>query len=449
MSSSIKNDNEGLKREIGFWEVFFLSIGGQAPFLSILTYTTAVIALTREFAPVIILVGTVIVLLNGLVVAFLARRFTSTGGYFNYAFYGLSKRLGLETGMVYTFYSSLYGSAYVAGSTFLISFLLHMNVWFAYLVSIVPASFFLVMGIRPSSKYAIFASLLEIFVFLIVFSISLFEAHFHLYNPMSYYHEGKIPIAALMLGILYAIGIPTGYGSIAPVSGEIKRAERNVGRAAIGVIIVGGSLMALVTYGLINLLVLNGHIIDIIHNRVPIVQEIIEILGTPGFYLILFTVINDGILATLAFMLATSRNIYAMSLRNLIPKIFSRLRYSNPIMSSLLTIILFAGITTTLIFIMGAFQSFLVLGAMAGMGNLFIHISANFSLIKINIDSMIRRISEIVTGTLAQLLSFTVLIYAIFSTRPIIAFTFLGFLILIFIYTEMMSMTVKGKSILY
>jgi len=66
--------NDGLKREIEFWEVFFLSIGGQAPFLSLLTYTTVVIVLTKEFAPVIVLIGTIVVLLNGLVVAYLARR---------------------------------------------------------------------------------------------------------------------------------------------------------------------------------------------------------------------------------------------------------------------------------------------------------------------------------------------------------------------------------------
>lgn len=448
MTSTVKVETDGLKREMGFWEVFFLSIGGQAPFLTTLTYTTVVIVLTKEFAPIVILVGTVLVLLNGLVVSYLARRFTSTGGYFNYAFYGLSKRLGLETGMVYTYYSTLYGSAYIAGSTFLINFLLHINIWVAYLFSIVPASFFLIIGIKPSSRYAIFAALAEIAIFVIIIIISLFHANFKFYNPVQYYTKLNIPLSVVMLGLLYSIGIPTGYGSITPVSGEVRKAERNIGKAAISVIIVGGTLMSVVTYGLLNALYWNGQISDITESHVPIIVEIIKLVGPAGFYLILFTVVSDGILASLAFMLASTRNIYAMSIRNLIPKIFSHLRFSNPIMASLLTIFLYFITTFPVIFKIGPFPAFLTLGALAGMGNLFIHISANFSLIKINIDSMIRKINEIAVGSTAQILSLLVLVYSLFSTKPIIAYVFLGFLVLVFIYTEMISMTKKGKSIL-
>jgi len=442
------SQNDGLKREIEFWEVFFLSIGGQAPFLSLLTYTTVVIVLTKEFAPVIVLIGTIVVLLNGLVVAYLARRFTSTGGYFNYAYYGLSKRLGLETGIVYTYYSTLYGSAYVAGATFLVNYLLHINVWYAYLLSIIPASAFLVIGIRPSTKYAIFAAIMEIAIFIVTFFYSVVYANFHFYNPLSASYYGSLSTSAISLGILYAMGIPTGYGSITPVSGEVKRAEKNIGRAAISVIIVGGVLNSILIYGLLNGLLWHGQISDLTQSRVPIVSEILRIIGPWGYYILLFTVINDGILSVLSFMLASSRNIYAMSLRSLIPKIFSVLRNSNPIMASFLTIALYVLVTYPMILKLGPFHSFIILGALAGMGNLFIHISANFSLIKINIDSMIRRFNEIIVGSMAQVLSLSVLIYSLFSTIPIIAYTFLGFLVIVFVYTELMSMTQKGKSIL-
>ncbi len=440
--------NDGLKREIEFWEVFFLSIGGQAPFLSLLTYTTIVIVMTKEFAPVIVLIGTSIVLLNGLVVAYLAKRFTSTGGYFNYAYYGLSKRLGLETGMVYTYYSTLYGSAYVAGATFLVNYLLHINIWYAYIISIIPASAFLIVGIRPSSRYAIFAAILEIAIFIVVFVYALIYANFHFYNPISPKYYANISTGAIFLGILYAIGIPTGYGSIAPVSGEVKKAERNIGRAAISVIIVGGVLNSIVIYGLLNGLFWHGQISDITESRVPIILEVLRIVGPWGYYVMLFAIINDGILSVLSFMLASSRNIYAMSLRNLIPKVFSLLRNSNPITASLLTITLYVIVTLPMIYELGPLHAFIILGAMAGMGNLFIHISANFSLIKINIDSMIRRLNEIFVGSMAQLLSITVLVYSLLSTKPFIAYTFLGFLIIVLIYTEIMSMTEKGKNIL-
>lgn len=432
-----------LKRKMGFTDVFFLSLGGQAPFLSMLTYTTAVVIITGGFAPIIVLFGTLVVLLNGLVVSFLSNKFTATGGYFNYAFYGLSKRLGLETGIIYTYYSVLYGAAYIAGSTYIINYLLHIPIFLAFLISIAPASTFLIMGIKPSAHYAIFASSLEVAALVLVFVISIFYAHIHFYNPTTI----KPTFPMIVLGVLYAIGIPTGYGSITPISGEVKRAEVNIGRAAILVIIVGGGLMALVLYGLVNYFIFTGQLNSAILGRAPLLFILRDMLGPFGAPVLIIAAISDGILATLAFMIATSRNLYAMSLNRLLPKSLTFLRYDNPLVAGLITIFLYLLIIMPLLKVEGPFNSFLTLGALAGMGNLFIHISANFSLIKINLDAMIRRGREIVVGSLAQILSFIVLIYSVMVSRPSIAFVFLGFIILAFLYTEVLGMTKSGKSL--
>ncbi len=432
-----------LKRKMDFKDIFFLSLGGQAPFLSMLTYTTAVVILTGSFSPIIVLIGTLVVLLNGLVIFFLSNKFTSTGGYFNYAFYGLSKRLGLETGIIYTYYSVLYGAAYIAGSTFIINYLLHFPIFIAFLVSIGPASIFLIMGIKPSAHYAIFASSLELAALVLVFVISIFYAHLHFYNPVAV----KPTLPLIVLGILYAIGIPTGYGSITPVSGEVKKAEVNVGRAAILVILVGGGLMALVLYGLVNYFIYAGELNTAILGKTPLLFILKDMLGPFGLPVLVIAAISDGILATLAFMIATSRNLYAMSLNRLLPKNLTFLRYDNPLVAGIVTITLYLLIIMPLLKIEGPFNSFLTLGALAGMGNLFIHISANFSLIKINLDAMIRRGREIMVGGLAQILSFSVLIYSILVTKPSVAYVFLGFIILAFLYTEVLGMTKSGRSI--
>ncbi|MCL4412742.1 MAG: APC family permease [Candidatus Thermoplasmatota archaeon] len=439
-----------LKRKMSFSDIFFLSIGGQAPFLSMLTYTTAVVVLTAGFAPVVVIIGTLIVLLNGLVVSYLSRKFTSTGGYFNYAFYGLSKRLGLETGVIYTFYSVLYGCAYVAGSTFIINYLLHIPVFISFLASIVPASILMLIGIKPSAHYAIVASSLEIAVLVLMFLVSMFFAHFTFYNPISFYNpvSSKQWFSLFILGILYAIGIPTGYGSITPVSGEVKKAEVNVGRAAILVIIVGGGLMALVLYGLVDVLIYEGQLGTVISRGTPILFTLRGVFGPFTFPVIILAAISDGILATLAFMLAGSRNLYAMSLNRLLPANLTFLRYDNPLVAGMVTIVLYLAILLPLFRIESPFNAFLTLGALAGMGNLFIHISANFSLIKINIDAMIRRLREIIVGSVAQILSFSVLLLSIInSENSAIGYVFLGFVIVAFIYTEMLGMTKAGKSI--
>ena len=54
-----------LKRTIGFADIFFMSFGGQAPFLSMLTYATAALILTLFFSHIVLIIGTLVVLING------------------------------------------------------------------------------------------------------------------------------------------------------------------------------------------------------------------------------------------------------------------------------------------------------------------------------------------------------------------------------------------------
>jgi len=73
------SSGSGLRRVLSFREVFFASLGGQSPFLSITTYGTAIILYAGLLAPLAALIGTLIVLVNGLVVYKLSQRITKTG----------------------------------------------------------------------------------------------------------------------------------------------------------------------------------------------------------------------------------------------------------------------------------------------------------------------------------------------------------------------------------
>ncbi|EQD47013.1 amino acid permease-associated region, partial [mine drainage metagenome] len=122
-----------------------------------MTYGAVVLALAGFFAPIVLLMATAIVVINGLVILRLSRRFTSTGGYYTYAMRTLSERTGFQTGWMYLFYSILFGSAYVVGAAFVINFVLGVNPVVIVLALSVPAMIFLVTGVSPSAKYAIVA----------------------------------------------------------------------------------------------------------------------------------------------------------------------------------------------------------------------------------------------------------------------------------------------------
>lgn len=146
------------KRHLGFIDIVFLSMGSQAPFLSILTYGVEAFIIAGFLAPIAIILGTLLVLLNGFVVYELSKRFTKAGGYYTYAFYSLTKRLGFETGWLYVLYSTTYGVAYVFGTTYIIYHILGVNPWIIGLGLLSIASLFAIMGIKISTKYAVFTS---------------------------------------------------------------------------------------------------------------------------------------------------------------------------------------------------------------------------------------------------------------------------------------------------
>ncbi len=62
-----------LKRHVGFADIFFMSFGGQAPFLSMLTYATAALLLALFFSPIVLIIGTLVVLINGVSVYYLSK----------------------------------------------------------------------------------------------------------------------------------------------------------------------------------------------------------------------------------------------------------------------------------------------------------------------------------------------------------------------------------------
>ena len=430
-----------LKRSVGFADIFFMSFGGQAPFLSMLTYATAALILTLFFSPIVLIIGTLVVLINGAGVYYLSRKHDEEGGYFNYAYKALSHRFGFETGWLYLFYSLLYAGSYITGSIFVLTYVVSPYIVIpplvAFLIVFIPTASFLLLGIRPSSKYAVFSASLELIVLVGVIAAGFYGAHFLVYNPFT-----SIPSPAIIfLGILFAIGIPTGYGAITPVSGEVKNAKRNVGKAAILVIIIGGTLEALVLYSLVDYGIATHSFSALVSSNVPVITIMDRIAGPIALPLLLFAAINDGILGSLAFLTAFSRNLYAMSERGVISKALSTLhsKRGTPVIAGIITLIAATVILVPTLVFVNSFVIFLALGSIAGLGNLMVHLTANFSLFKENLVRAQRRIRELGIGVLGSIVSGFVFVYSLLTSDTYMIELVLGFIILGFIILEMLD----------
>ena len=141
MADQIKEDRQpaDLKRSLGLRDVFFLSFGGMSPLLSLLTYGAVALEYGGPLAPLIMIIGMLLVLVNGLVVMQLSKRFRTTGGYYTYAFQALTERVGLSTGWMYLFYSSLYAMAYLVGAVFIVNTIFGISSYLIFFVIIIPA----------------------------------------------------------------------------------------------------------------------------------------------------------------------------------------------------------------------------------------------------------------------------------------------------------------------
>jgi len=175
---------------------------------------------------------------------------------------------------------------------------------FALAISGLAATIFL-LGIRVSARYTKAMAILESMI-LIGLSLDFLSAsHRRLYSPVTTISSPLL--AAALLGL----GIPTGYGPIAPLGKDARSA--NIGKAAVAVVFYGGILATIFLYSL-GVLEFTGNLMEFL----------ITEHGLIGRVLISFAAMNDGALGGVAYMLALSRTLEAMAEDNYMPSAFSR-----------------------------------------------------------------------------------------------------------------------------
>ena len=435
-----KSSQRGLQkpiREIGLRDLVFMSLGGQAPFLSILVYGVASYSEAGGFTPIAVVLGTMLVLLNGLVAYKLSVKFTQSGGYYTYSYYSLTKRLGFETGWTYLFYSALYGSAYVLGAVAVISTVFpFFNVFELSLIFLSGASLIVLLGKRPSFTYAIFASSLEILIMGVLAITFLYSTHFTFYNPFS-----KVPpISSLAAAIIFGSSIPTGYGSITPLSGEVKDPKKTVPRAIVTVILLGGLFASFDIYAIIDHIVYYNLNLSSSMSLLTLIQNRFG-LATLAFAAI--AAINDGILATLTFMFATSRTIYAMSVNGFFPQKLAELKNSRePFNAVVVTVIAYWVIVllSLVLFSGNAFNAFFAVGFMSLLGNLYVHLATDFSLTRISLKRLKKRKLEISLSLGAAAFTIYVMVTSIPSAAAAALGAFVLWLLAGFMVAEIIDM---------
>lgn len=276
------------------------------------------------------------------------------------------------------------------GASYLAQWILGIPPWQISLpISLATMTILAYLGIRISARYAIFAGSLEMAALILISMALLLIPHGILFNPFAY--ASSVPLSTLMVAVVYAIAIPTGYGTIAPLSGEVKRARETISRAVEAVIITGGALAALAIYStaVAGLSYMNIHEFIRFLNEAtgkglsPVVIVLHHFLGVLLDPIVIFAMFNDGVLGALAYVLASSRTLYAMADDGQLPGLLSLVNSKgNPVISVLISALALDAIALVITYLLGPFNAFLLLGFLSMLANLIVHLSANFALLR-------------------------------------------------------------------
>jgi hypothetical protein len=156
---------------------------------------------------------------------------------------------------------------------------------------------------------------------------------------------------------------------------------------------------------------------------------------------VLLALINDGVLGVLAYNLASSRVLYAMSIDGWLPKPLSYINVNtnNPTLAALVSSVGIILVSVSASSLLSPLMAFLVLGALSTMAGLIVHVVSDVSLLRISARRVKRYLGQIILASSALALAAYSITSTVVSINPVFMELFLGWLIIGFIYAEAQS----------
>lgn len=156
--------------------------------------------------------------------------------------------------------------------------------------------------------------------------------------------------------------------------------------------------------------------------------------------------VNDGVVSSMAFLLALSRTLYATAEDGYLPDVFKFYApRRGPIYSVLLSTAVLGAVVFGGLFAAGnAFSAFEIAGLLSMLGNVFVHIVANFSLFRISLKRMRKRAWQLALSAAATAFSLYVMASTLAAASPSVVYAFFAWLLLGFFAVEIIKIA-KGS----
>ena len=242
-----------------------------APAIAGFLFTPAIVGFTGITAPLAYLIGFILVLMLGSTLAQLAKHMPSAGGYYTYVSRAIHPRAGFLVSWMYILYSPLVGGPLAGYFGWIVAGELKQHwgidvpwLWFASVLLFAPLTAFLQWeGIKLSTKFMVITGGLEMLL-VMALAISGF-----LFPPagtgitLSVFDPGQITgqaagaagaftFAGFSLAVVFTVQGLTGWEASAPLAEETKDPRRNVPLSVMLSIVLIGSFLVIVFWGVIT-----------------------------------------------------------------------------------------------------------------------------------------------------------------------------------------------------
>jgi amino acid transporter len=232
-----------------------------APAIAGFFFTAFIVSLAGITAPLAYFIGFLIVLMLGSTLAQLAKHMPSAGGYYTYVSRTVHPRAGFLTSWMYILYSPIVGGPLAGFFGFIVAGELKETwgidlpwlPWAAVLIFAPLTAYLQWRGIRVSTRFLVITGGLEM---LIVFGLALFG---FLVPPagtsvsLENFNPANIPAGeGFALAVVFTVQGLTGWEASAPLAEETTDPKRNVPLSVLLSIIIIGTFLVIVFWGVIT-----------------------------------------------------------------------------------------------------------------------------------------------------------------------------------------------------
>ncbi len=402
-----------------------------APAIAGFFFTGFIVSLAGVTAPLAYTIGFLLVLMLGSTLAQLSKHMPSAGGYYTYVSRGLNPRLGFLTSWMYILYSPVTGGPVAGMFGFIVQNELLSNwnidvpwLWWVTILVFCPLTAFLQWeGIKISTRFMLITGGLEM---IIVMALAI--TGFLIPPPgspgisLDVFNPSLIPAGeGFALAVVFTVQGLTGWEASAPLAEETKNPRRNVPLSVLLSIVLIGSFLVIVFWGVITGFG-NDPAAIAKSPDLPALALAHRVWGA-GWVILLFAFLNSALAVQIACANVGTRMWYGMARSGSFPKQLAKVHpvHKTPTNAILLEMVVNAVVGLYVGFVFKPDTGFyLMTGLILVLAVSFAYIFANAAVVRLY---WMEHRSEFnwILHVVFPILSTGVLLYAIVKSFPLVS----------------------------